>query len=208
MCRLAKKDRQNVPTMDACTHWATHFLSYSFPSSWNSTKALPSRPVAVYYLLIRICECCRQSASRWRGGRWLEMRKRPSISSSHRPPRNPTFRSGGHDQRTEWTNLIMRQMIVSFAIELARERTRPLRLSSVSNTETGQNGNGGKSFFATTLPLRLMEDFLKSNSINVVKWHFNCMSSNQIPLCLLRVWLTWNCFWSAAEEGNYYLHFL
>lgn len=99
----------------------------------------------------------------------MEMRKRPSISSSHRPPRNPTFRSGGHDQRTEWTNLIMRQMIVSFAIELARERTRPLRLSSVSNTETGQNGNGGKSFFAATLPLRLMEDFLKSNSINVVK---------------------------------------
>lgn len=75
------------------------------------------------------------------------MRRRPA---NHRAPRNPTFRSEGHDQRTEWTNLIMRQMIVSFAIELARERSRPLRLSPVPNTETGQNGSGGKSFFATT----------------------------------------------------------
>lgn len=65
----------------------------------------------------------------------------------------------------------------------------------------------GNLSLPTTLPLRLMEDFLKSNSINVVKWHFNCMFSNQIPLCLLRVWLTSNCFSSADEEGNYYLHF-
>lgn len=58
----------------------------------------------------------------------------------------------------------------------------------------------------------LMEDFLKSNSINVVKWHFNCLSSNQILiislLChpVLNFWLTSNCyssFSSPSMAGNY-----
>lgn len=151
-------------------------------------------------------------------------------SRSGRPAtnKNPTFRSRDdndhQDQPTEWTNLIMRQMIVSFAIELAHFSTS-LPLSFTPCPEhAGQHSKQETSLWVgghwsvrkwrekLSSATELMEDFLKSNSINVVKWHFNCLSSNQILiislLChpVLNFWLTSNCyssFSSPSLAGNY-----